>query len=137
MLGSGDRWIVRTTLAALLLGAAALGACRPAEAGRGLLDGRTFAGEIGEKGRSQGEPERISFRQGRLHSEACEAFGFEEGSYSATQSGEEVRFDAETRSPAEGRIEWRGTVQGDVLEGTFTWHKEGKRPLEYWVRGRR
>lgn len=136
MPGYGDRWTVRIALAALLLGVAALAACRPAEAGRGLLDGRTFVGEIGEVGRTRGEPERISFRHGRLHSEACEPFGFEEGAYSAVQSGEEVRFEAETRSPAEGRIEWRGTVRGDVLEGTFTWHKEGKRPLQYWVRGR-
>jgi hypothetical protein len=132
-----DRRIVRVALAALLLGAAALAACRPAEAGRGLLDGRTFVGEMGEKGRSQGQPERISFRRGQIHSEACEPFGFEDGDYTAAQGGEEVSFTAETRSPGEGRIEWRGQVRGDVLEGTFTWHKEGKRPLEYWVRARR
>ena len=47
---------------------------------------------------------------------------------------EEVSFTAETRSPGEGRIEWRGQVRGDVFEGTFTWHKEGKRPLEDWMR---
>ena len=131
-----DRRTARALLAALLLGAA-LAACRPAEAGRGLLDGRTFVGEIGEKGRSQGQRERISFRRGQLHSDACEPFGFADGDYSARQSGEEVSFTAETESPAEGRIEWRGTIRGDVLEGTFTWHKEGKRPLEYWVRARR
>jgi hypothetical protein len=131
-----DRRVVGCVLAALLF-AAALGACRPAEAGRGLLDGRTFVGEIGERGRSEGQPERISFRRGQLHSHACEAFGFEEGGYTAHQSGEEVSFAAETSSPEEGRIEWRGTIRGDVLEGTFTWHKEGKRPLEYWVRAQR
>lgn len=131
-----DRRILGCVLAALLFGAA-FAACRPAEAGRGLLDGRTFVGQIGEKGRSEGQPERISFRRGQLHSEACEPFGFADGGYSAHQSGEEISFTAETESPEEGRIEWRGTVRGDVLEGTFTWHKEGKRPLEYWVRARR
>lgn len=135
-MGQRDRRIVGCALAALLFGAA-LAACRPAEAGRGLLDGRTFVGQIGEKGRSQGQPERITFRRGQLHSDACDAFGFEDGDYTASQSGEEVSFAAETSSPEEGRIEWRGTVRGDVLEGTFTWHKEGKRPLEYWVRARR
>ena len=131
-----DRRIAGCILAALLLGAA-FAACRPAEAGRGLLDGRTFVGEFGEKGRSEGQRERISFRRGQLHSDACEPFGFEDGDYTAHQSGEEVSFTAETESPAEGRIEWRGTIRGDVLEGTFTWHKEGKRPLEYWVRAQR
>lgn len=137
MPGPEDRWIVRVVLASVLLGAAALAACRPAEAGRGLLDGRTFVGEIGEKGRSRGERERIAFRQGRLHSEACEPFGFEDGDYTASASGEEVSFQAETLSPAEGRIVWQGRVRGDALEGTFTWYKDGKRPLEYWVRARR
>lgn len=131
-----DRRIVGCVLAALLF-AAALAGCRPAEAGRGILDGRTFVGQFGEKGRSQGQPERISFRRGQLHSNACEPFGFEDGDYTAHQSGEEISFTAVTESPAEGRIEWRGTIRGDVLEGTFTWHKEGKRPLEYWVRARR
>ena len=131
-----DRRIVGCVLAALLFGAA-LAACRPAEAGRGLLDGRTFVGQFGEKGRLEGQPERVSFRRGQLHSDACEPFGFEDGDYSAHQNGEEVSFTAVMESPAEGRIEWRGTIRGDALEGTFTWHKEGKRPLEYWIRARR
>jgi hypothetical protein len=87
-------------------------------------------------GRERGEPERISFRHGQLHSNAAAPLGFAAGTYQAVAEGGVLRFEAEVRSSTEGTLSWRGTVRDASLEATFTWTKPGERPLEYWVRAR-
>ena len=107
-------------------------ASSPSLSASGLLDGRTFVGAVGPKGKAADSGDEIVFRKGTLRSTACDSYGFESGSYSAVAEGAKIRFHAVTRSPTDGRIEWTGTIDGDQLTGTFIWRK-GLFRRSYWV----
>jgi hypothetical protein len=103
--------------------------------GAGLLDGRAFECEVGEKGKAAGDHERLEFHGGRFHSAGCDEYRFATAPYVGKAEGDAVAFEAATKSPTEGEIAWRGSVRGDSIEGTFTWTKSGQAPLEYWFKG--
>lgn len=103
---------------------------------QGVLDGRSFVGDSGEKGKAASEKDTIHFANGRFHSEGCDAFGFGEAPYKATAAADgSVSWTAETTSAKEGKIQWKGTVRGDQIDGTYVWTKAGQKPIEYWVKG--
>jgi len=90
----------------------------PSEATSGPLDGSEYDIEFfGEDGASQG-PSRLTFASGTFDSSLCRTHGFELSSYSTSAQGDALRFEATAKSPTHGRNEWRGTVQGDHIEGT-------------------
>jgi hypothetical protein len=105
------------------------------------LDGMTFVVETGEAGKTKGNPDEISFKDGKLHSKAGDSRGFGEGVYLSMATGNTVQFQAETVSEKEGKIQWKGTVQDGKLTGNYTWHPLEKKlrlrdkPVEYWVKG--
>jgi len=109
--------------------------------GKGLLDGKTFAVETGNVGKGGSDKDTLVFRDGMLHSMACDKYGFGDGAYTATEKNGSVFFEAETKSPSKGRISWRGTIRGDRLESTYTWldsphwYKRNPKPVEKWARG--
>lgn len=109
--------------------------------GKGLLDGKTFAVETGEVGKGGSEKDTLVFRDGMLHSMGCDKYGFGDGAYTATEKDGSVYFQAETKSPSNGKISWRGTIRGDRLESTYTWldsphwYKPNPKPVEKWSRG--
>jgi hypothetical protein len=103
---------------------------------QGALDGMTFVGEGGEKGKAMTEKDIIKFKKGRLHSEACDVYGFDKGKYTTTKSSDVTMFEAETISKKEGKIQWKGSVKGDVIEGTYIWTKAGQAPIEYMFKGK-
>jgi hypothetical protein len=112
----------------------------PAQAA-GLLDGRRFVGDTGPIGQAATEKgDVITFAGGRFHSAQCDQWGFGKGEYRATQYGDAIRFETTTVSGEHGRLQWRGSVRGSALEGTFThhrkpsWWRPNPEPLEYWVR---
>jgi hypothetical protein len=107
----------------------------------GVLDGKTFLSEFGKKhAKTEGNDELV-FKNGKFRSIACDPYGFGEGAYTFTVNGEAITFEPETFSTSEGKIKWIGTVKGNTLKGSFTWHRLGKwyrvnrAPLEYWVKG--
>jgi hypothetical protein len=107
------------------------------------LDGKVFVADAGEKGKAADEKnDVITFDGGKLHSSACDQYGFDKGDYKAARSGDAVTFDAETRSEKDGRLVWRGTVRGDEIEGTFVHYRKGwmlnpnPEPVEHWFKGR-
>jgi hypothetical protein len=101
----------------------------------GALDGKSFPVDSGEKGKPAGkDKEVLTFKDGKMHSSACDAYGFGEGMYAANKSGGVTTFEADTTSKTDGKIHWRGTVRGDVVEGTFVWNKSGQAPIEYWFK---
>lgn len=101
----------------------------------GALDGKSFAVDSGEKGKAAGkDKETLTFKDGKMHSSACDAYGFGEGSYTAKTSGGATTFEADTASVKEGKIHWRGTVRGDAVDGSFVWSKPGQAPIEYWFK---
>lgn len=131
---------MRKYLAAASLAAAlvlVVSAASGSPGGKGALDGKTFVGESGEKGKPAGpEKETIHFANGKFHSVACDAYGFGDGAYTTTAAADgSVRWTAETSSPKEGKISWKGTVTGDKIDGTYVWTKTGQAPIEYWLKG--
>ena len=116
-----------------LAGAVALAAGEP----KGALDGKTFVGETGEKGKTAAKMENdtLQFANGKFRSSACDPYGFTEAPYTATTAADgSIQWTSEATSSKEGRILWKGTVKGDALTGTFTWTKAGQAPIEYWVK---
>jgi hypothetical protein len=95
------------------------------------LDGKVFTIESAEKGKTNTEKEDVDFTKGKFHSQACDRYGFEAGSY--TLNGD--KFEADTTSAKEGKIHWSGTVSGDHIDGTYLWSKSGQKPIEYWFKG--
>jgi len=105
-----------------------------------LLDGKTFTGFNGEKGRQldPNEAEEIVFDNGRFISTTCNKYNFSGAAYTASQAGDSVHFQAITLSPTHGKIAWQGTVHGDQAEVTFVWTKERwywNTHREYWFKG--
>ena len=99
----------------------------------GSLDGRSYDGIVLEAGQKTGDAETITFRNGRFHSSACDAYQYGEGSYQAQASGDAVTFSAETESPKYGKLRWQGVVRGKRLDGTLTMIDGGKIVGEKWV----
>jgi hypothetical protein len=106
----------------------------PPAGAAGLLDGKTFVGESGEKGKAKGEAEEIVFQDGTLRSKPCDKYGFGAAPYKATKGEAGISFEAETVSPKEGKIHWKGRINRDNLEGTFVWTKAGQADIEYWAK---
>ena len=76
----------------LLVAAAALAAPEA----KGSLDGKTFVGEVGEKGKKE-EKDTLHFADGRFRSAACDAYGFADAPYTAALASDgSVTWTAET-----------------------------------------
>jgi hypothetical protein len=115
--------------------AGALATAGVAAAKGGALDGKSFATTVGEKGKA-GEVETLTFKDGKFHSKACDAYGFGDGAYVATTSAGVTTFEADTTSAKEGKMHWRGTVKGDTVSGTYVWNKAGQAPVEGWFKSK-
>jgi hypothetical protein len=97
------------------------------------LDGRRFAGIVLECGKTSGDAETISFKNGRFHSSACDAYGYGDGAYTATTNGDAVSFSVETESAKYGKLRWNCVIRGKRLDGTLTMLDGGKVVAEKWV----
>jgi len=89
------------------------------------LEGKVFVGHTGPLGSTaiDGEDE-IIFKNGRFLSSACNTWGFEPAPYKATVKPDGIHFEALTRSPRHGQIQWQGVVVGNTLEATYLWTKQ-------------
>lgn len=131
----------RLFVLALALGIGTFGLAWTSSAGQGLLDGKTFLLETGEKGKPGTDKDTIVFRDGIFRSAACDRYGFGDGPYSSTAEGGTTRFEAVTTSPTKGKMTWKGTVEGDRITVEYTWvdsphwYKPNPKPLEKWGRG--
>jgi hypothetical protein len=108
-------------------------ASEPALATRAALDGRSFDGIVLECGKTSGDADSLIFKDGRFRSTACDQYGYGDGPYTATRSGETVVFDAETESPKYGKLLWKGVVRGSRLDGTMTMVRDGRAAGEKWI----
>jgi hypothetical protein len=98
------------------------------------LDGKSFVGEMGEKGKTKGDKDTFTFKDGRFRSTACDRYGFGDAPYAASDEGGKMHVTAETTSKKEGLMQWTITVDGDTLTGTSIWKKGNKAPKEYWIK---
>jgi hypothetical protein len=104
-----------------------------APASRDPLDGRNFDGVVLECGKTSGDADTLTFKDGRFRSSACDQYGYGDGPYSATSSGEAIAFEAETESPKYGKLLWKGVVRGPRLDGTMTMVRDGRAAGEKWI----
>lgn len=107
----------------------------PAVAQGGALDGKTFAGKLGETGK-KGDKDEFIFKDGTFESKACEKYGFGNAPYTTTAGEHTTTFKAETTNDKGDKMEWEGTVAGILISGTATLNQEGKPPVEYWFKGK-
>jgi hypothetical protein len=98
------------------------------------LEGKSFVGETGEKGKTKGDKDTFVFKEGRFRSTACDRYGFGDAHYAVKQDGGKMVVTAETTSKKEGTMTWTLTVDGDTLTGVSIWKKGDKAPKEYWVK---
>ena len=117
-----------STMAALTV-AALLSAGAQAQS----LDGRTFTGVFHERGKTSGDADTITFKDGRFRSSACDQYGYSDAAYKAVAMDDGTRFEAETRSPKYGKLLWSGQVRGGKLDATVMMERAGKSPIENWV----
>ena len=103
------------------------------QASRGALDGRNFDGIVLKRGETSGDADTLSFKDGRFRSSACDPYGYGDGPYTATRSGDAVLFEAQTESAQYGKLLWKGTVRGPRLDGTMTMVRDGQSAGEKWV----
>jgi hypothetical protein len=103
----------------------------------GLLDGRSFSGPLLKQGEVKGDPDTVLFRDGRMHSNACQAMGFPDTAYHAGALGAVIRFRVEAKSDTAGTMAWNGTVRDDVLDATISVTRPGAAPVLYSLRATR
>lgn len=100
----------------------------------GLLDGKTFSGSVGQKGKAAESNDDLIFANGQLRSTGCDPYGFSPGPYTAIRNGDTITFTATTKSPKSGTIEWQGTIRNGVLEGSFVWKTYLVFRRTYWIK---
>ncbi len=125
---SRQRWI-----AAVLLALGLSGVSSQAFAA-GALDGKTFSGSIGDKGKTTGQADNFVFQNGKFESTLCEKHGYGTGEYLATPKDGALNFTAETTSKEGGKMDWKGMVKGDAVEGAVL-STEKNKTSEMWFRG--
>ena len=101
----------------------------------GVLDGKTFVGEMGKKGEQNGQEEDVIFTDGKMRSSMCNRFGYSDGTYTTTMNGDATVFETQLTHPTDGTQKWTGTVKGDTLEAVSSSQKPGEAPTEMWVKG--
>jgi hypothetical protein len=97
------------------------------------LDGKSFQGVFLAKGKTRGDADTLTFKNGRFRSSACDQYGYSDAPYSTAADGNAVRFEAETSSAKYGKLRWTGYVRGDKLDATAVMVQDGKAPVENWV----
>jgi hypothetical protein len=97
------------------------------------LDGRSFTGVFLERGKTSGDADTITFKDGRFRSSACDRYGYSDAVYKTGTAGDAMTFEAETVSAKYGKLLWSGTVRGAKLDATVMMMQDGKKPVENWV----
>ena len=115
------------------VGALALTALVPTLAMAESLDGRSFQGVFLERGKTSGDADTLTFKNGRFHSSACDQYGYSDAPYKAAAAGDTLRFEAETQSAKYGKLQWNGVIRGNKLDAVVMMEQKGKKPVENWV----
>lgn len=114
----------KTILMGALIVMIAVSGGRMVSAESNVLDGKTYIGPIGPKGKETDGEDELIFKDGKLFSLGCAEWGFGEGVYSARIEGDTIHFEAETISLKHGKIAWKGRVDGDRIESIYIWTKK-------------
>lgn len=106
------------------------------------LEGKVFIADIGYKGKdAHDKGDIITFKDGKFHSATCDQYGYNKGDYKAVTQGDATTFEVETQSEKYGRLQWKGTVRSNQIEGTFImlpkpgFFDRNPAPVEHWFKG--
>jgi hypothetical protein len=132
-MGRSNAFAMRSMAALPLLCVIAAGPAAPVRAQTGALDGKSYEGVFLERGKTRGDADTLTFRDGRFRSSACDRYGYGDAPYRVVSEGGVTRFEAVTQSPKYGKLEWSGVVRGDRLDATAMMVQEGKPPVENWI----
>jgi hypothetical protein len=91
----------------------------------GLLDDKVFVGQSKEKHIRAIEKDELRFVKGKFFSKVYSKKGFNKGMYTATTQEDKIYFEAENLHPKQGKIKWRGIVQGNSIDVNYQWIKRG------------
>lgn len=95
------------------------------------LDGKTFVGQVGEKGKTTGDPDTFTFTAGKFDSIACHEYGYGDAPYTAKEGA----FESTTTNTSGNKMIWKGTVKGDEISGTATMlSSDGAPQDEMWFK---
>jgi len=105
-----------------------------------ILDGMTFIGELGPKGKPADVKDTFVFEDGNFVSKECEArCKFPARPYFIRHVGNTIEFISETRCPyKDAKIIWRGSVDGKKIKGVYHWRSERwywTIEKEFWFEG--
>lgn len=125
--------LTATSIARTLIVAGAVSLLAAPTAWAQSLDGKSFQGLFIAKGKTNGDADTLTFINGRFRSSACDRYGYSDATYTTTNEGDAVRFEARTESPKYGTLRWTGYVRGDKLDATAIMIQNGKAPIENWV----
>ena len=89
----------------------------------GPLDGMVFEGALGPDGKPKDTADSFVFANGTFVSKECELrCKYPARPYYVRVNGDKTEFISETQCPyKDAKIVWRGTVEGDRIEGKSTW----------------
>ena len=121
-------------LALLLTLAAVLGAAPLLAAGP--LDGKTFTGEVGEQGKTKGDPDTLVFKGGTFRSTACDKYNFAVTPYTVKEDRAMTLVEAKAKNPKGETMEWSLSTFGELMSGTAVYKSAGKAPVTYWVKAK-
>lgn len=103
------------------------------------LDRKIYIGQLGEgteRDRGDTYGDTFRFKDGKFHSAACDPWDFSSGPYTTSVADGVTRFEAETTSPTNGRMVWKGATSGERLDGTMWWYPQpDAAPMAYWFSG--
>ena len=93
------------------------------EFGSGVLDGMTFASELGPVGKPADVKDVLVFENGMFVSMECERqCNYPASAYFVRSRGDVTEFISETRCPhKDATIVWRGEVTDGRIKGVATW----------------
>lgn len=91
--------------------------------GSAVLDGLTFASELGPAGQPADTEDMLIFEDGMFLSAECyRTCNFPAQPYFVRRKNDGIEFLSVTRCPnKDAEIVWRGTVEGNTIQGEFTW----------------
>ena len=115
---------LKVALVGIVVAMVVLWAMGQVQATTGLLDGKTFVGPTGEKGKEAEGEDELRFENGMLVSVGCAEWGFGASDYQAKVEGDTINFTSEMTSAKHGKIVWNGTIKGDTINATYVWTKK-------------
>lgn len=101
------------------------------------LSGMSFLIALVSGGKQEGT-EILSFQDGSVQSSECLKYGFAASPYQCQVAGDgTLVMSSMMSSEKEGRMDWKGIVRDQKVEGTVRWTKPGQADIDYTFRGDR